>query len=66
MEFEEYLAGLFRKQGFKVELTPSTSDYGADLVLMKDGQRIAVQAKRYEVRVALGAAAARPLQFTGQ
>jgi hypothetical protein len=46
MEFEEYLAGLFRKQGFKVELTPCTGDYGADLLLIKDGNRIAVQAKR--------------------
>ncbi|MDP2834788.1 MAG: restriction endonuclease [Pseudomonadota bacterium] len=47
VEFEEYLAGLFRKRGFKVELTPCTGDYGADLLLIKNGTRIAVQAKRY-------------------
>lgn len=47
MEFEEYLAGLFRAQGYAAELTPTSGDYGADLILSKDGQRIAVQAKRY-------------------
>jgi len=55
VEFEEYLAGLFRKQGYKAEMTPSTSDYGADLVLMKEGQRIAVQAKRYTGTVGIAA-----------
>ncbi len=55
VEFEEYLAGLFRKQGYKAEMTPSTSDYGADLVLMKDGKRIAVQAKRYAGTVGIAA-----------
>ena len=47
VEFEEYLAGLFRAQGYAAELTPTSGDYGADLILSKDGQRIAVQAKRY-------------------
>jgi HJR/Mrr/RecB family endonuclease len=46
-EFEEFLAGLFRAQGYAAELTPTTGDYGADLILTKDGRRIAVQAKRY-------------------
>ena len=47
VEFEEFLAGLFRVQGYAAELTPTTADYGADLILSKDGRRIAVQAKRY-------------------
>ena len=47
VEFEEFLAGLFRVQGYAAELTPTTGDSGADLVLRKEGQRIAVQAKRY-------------------
>jgi len=46
-EFEEFLAGLFRAQGYAAELTPTSGDYGADLILSKDGRRIAVQAKRY-------------------
>ena len=47
VEFEEFLAGLFRDQGYAAELTPTSGDYGADLILSKDGRRIAVQAKRY-------------------
>jgi HJR/Mrr/RecB family endonuclease len=47
LEFEEFLAGLFRAQGYTAELTPTSGDYGADLILTKDGRRIAVQAKRY-------------------
>jgi len=47
VEFEYFLAGLYRAQGFKAEVTPASGDYGADLILSKDGQRIAVQAKRY-------------------
>jgi len=47
VEFEYFLAGLYRAKGFKAEVTPTTGDYGADLILSKDGQRIAVQAKRY-------------------
>ena len=47
VEFEEFLAGLFRAQGYAAELTSTSGDYGADLILSKDGRRIAVQAKRY-------------------
>lgn len=54
-EFESYLAGLFRAQGYTVELTPVSGDYGADLILVKNGQRIAVQAKRYAGSVGVAA-----------
>lgn len=54
-EFEEFLAGLFRAQGYAAELTPLSGDYGADLILLKDGQRIAVQAKRYVGSVGVAA-----------
>lgn len=55
LEFEEFLAGLFRAQGYAAKLTPTSGDYGADLILSKDGQRIAVQAKRYVGSVGVGA-----------
>ncbi|NOU01359.1 MAG: restriction endonuclease [Gallionella sp.] len=55
VEFEEFLAGLFRAQGYTAELTSTTGDYGADLILSKDGQRIAVQAKRYVGSVGVAA-----------
>lgn len=47
IEFEEFLAGLFRTQGYETELTATTGDYGADILLSKDSRRVAVQAKRY-------------------
>jgi len=40
---------------YVAELTPLTGDYGADLILIKDGQRIAVQAKRYVGSVGVSA-----------
>lgn len=47
VEFEEFLAGLFRQSGYVAELTAASGDYGADIILSKAGERIAVQAKRY-------------------
>lgn len=55
VEFEAFLAGLFRAQGYVADLTPATGDYGADLILVKDNQRIAVQAKRYAGSVGVSA-----------
>ena len=54
-EFEDYLAEVFKSQGYQVEMTPSTGDYGADLILDKDQQRIAVQAKCYTGSVGVSA-----------
>jgi len=47
VEFEHFLAGLFRENGYEVQLTLASGDYGADLILSKENTRIAVQAKRY-------------------
>lgn len=46
-DFEEYLAWLFRKRGYHVEVTAYAGDHGIDLLLRKDGAWYAVQAKRY-------------------
>lgn len=46
-EFEDFLKWLFQELGYSVELTKVTADSGVDLVLKKDKERIAVQAKRY-------------------
>ena len=46
--FERFLKMLFENMGYCVEETPATTDQGADLILSDDsGQKIAVQAKRY-------------------
>ena len=48
-EFEDYLALLYKKNGFEVRMTPKTCDFGADLLLKdpKTGLKICIQAKRY-------------------
>jgi restriction system protein len=55
VEFEEYLKILFINKGYKVETTPSTGDFGADLIIVKNGQKAVVQAKRYNDKVSLQA-----------
>lgn len=54
-EFEEYLAAHFRKLGYKVKLTPKSNDFGADLILTKEGRKIVVQAKRYREKIGVKA-----------
>jgi restriction system protein len=53
--FEEYLKVLLKSLGYRVKLTPSTGDYGADLVLTTSELRIIVQAKRYKKNVGIKA-----------
>lgn len=54
-EFEEYLEVFFQRLGYQVKRTPYQGDYGADLILSKDGVKTAVQAKRYNRSVGLKA-----------
>lgn len=46
-EFEQYLGILYKRKGYKVEFTPGTMDFGADLILTKGRTKTIVQAKRY-------------------
>lgn len=55
IEFEEFLMDHFLRCGYKATLTPMFNDYGADLVLKKDGQKIVVQAKRWKSSVGVEA-----------
>lgn len=54
-EFEKFLLVHFEKLGYKGELTPQTNDYGADLILKKEGYKIVVQAKRWTSKVGIEA-----------
>jgi restriction system protein len=54
-DFEKYLELLFRKLGYKVKRTPYRGDYGADLIIQKDGVQTVVQAKRYKRSVGVKA-----------
>ncbi|MEG4145593.1 restriction endonuclease [Microcoleus sp. Pol12B5] len=45
-EFENFLYLYFINFGYSVKLTQDSQDYGADLILYKDGSKTVVQAKR--------------------
>jgi len=47
-EFEYFLKWLFEGMGYSVQLTKITADSGVDLVVNRDNEKIAVQAKRYK------------------
>lgn len=63
-EFEKFLVPFFENLGYKAQHIGKAGDFGADLILTKDGIRTAVQAKCYSGTVGLDAvreaAAARP------
>ena len=49
--FEHYVGELLKFQGFKIEFTPRSGDYGVDIVAKLGDQKIAVQLKRYKSAV---------------
>ncbi|WP_340003709.1 restriction endonuclease [Paenibacillus sp. FSL K6-0276] len=55
VEFELFLADVFRRKGYMVKLTPASGDYGVDLIIMKGESEIAVQCKRYSGTVGVSA-----------
>lgn len=46
VEFEQYVAAVFRGLGYEVSTTKVTGDFGVDVVATKSGIRTAVQCKR--------------------
>lgn len=46
-EFESKIGEIYRRLGYKVQVTKGSGDQGADLVIEKDGIKSAVQAKKY-------------------
>ena len=53
--FEKYLNALFLSLGYEVNLTSYVGDWGADLIISKDGVKTVVQAKRYKNSVGVKA-----------
>jgi restriction system protein len=47
LEFENYLGWLFKQKCFHVKNIKGSHDYGADLIIRKQGLTTIVQAKRY-------------------
>lgn len=47
-EFEDFMAEILHRSGIEVlELTKGSGDFGADIIVMHEGERTAVQCKRY-------------------
>lgn len=47
LQFEAYLKALLKELGYKAKVTTGSHDFGADLIMKKDNQKIVIQAKRY-------------------
>lgn len=54
-QFEHYLVELFKSHHFSAKKTSDRNDFGADLLLKKDGKNIVVQAKRHKSNVGIQA-----------
>jgi hypothetical protein len=46
-EFEHFVASVFRKRGWNVQVTPGSGDQGADLIATLGDERLAIQTKCY-------------------
>ncbi|MED0958288.1 restriction endonuclease [Bacillus paramycoides] len=46
-QFETYLVSLFERLGYVSNVTQSSGDFGADLILYAENRKIVVQVKRY-------------------
>ncbi|MYL43996.1 restriction endonuclease [Virgibacillus salexigens] len=53
-QFEVYLKALLKALGYKSTVTSGSHDFGADLIMKKEGKKIAIQAKRYGYRNRVG------------
>ncbi|MDR4347249.1 restriction endonuclease [Bacillus paranthracis] len=50
-EFEAFLSDLFNRMGYNTEITKGSGDYGIDLIAIKKGLSIGIQAKCYSGKV---------------
>lgn len=54
-QFESFLLAHFEKLGYKGNTTQASNDFGADLVLKKEGICIVIQAKRHKGKIGISA-----------
>jgi hypothetical protein len=47
-EFEKFVAKLFRAKGYSARVTSKTGDAGIDVIARKNGEKVAIQAKRHK------------------
>ncbi len=46
-DFEKFIAALFEKMGYETKTTPSSGDYGADVIATKGNEITIIECKRY-------------------
>jgi hypothetical protein len=46
-QFENEVAGMFERMGYKVQQTPPVKDHGRDGILLKNGEKFLYECKRY-------------------
>ena len=51
VQFEQFLKGVFQEKGYGVSSTKASGNQGVDLILRKQGRKIAIQAKRYKNKI---------------
>lgn len=51
LDFEEFVARLFREMGYAVEITSISRDHGIDLLMHKDNRLVVVQCKRWNASI---------------
>jgi restriction system protein len=51
IDFERYLQKLLTTQGYSVSMTQASGDLGVDLVAARNGDKIAIQVKRYNTKI---------------
>ena len=49
-QFEVYLKALLKELNYKSAVTSGSHDFGADLIMKKDGKKVSIQAKRYRYK----------------
>lgn len=54
LEFEEAVAALYRKLGWKTRVTSQSNDRGKDVIATKDGIKILIECKRYSTDKRIG------------
>ncbi len=56
LEFEQFCSNWLALEGYRsIIKTPNSSDYGVDILTIKDQERIGIQCKRYSGKVGVGA-----------
>ena len=54
-EFEEFVGAILSNLGYKSSTTKKSGDFGVDIILEKDNERVIIQTKRYSKKVSVNA-----------